>query len=315
MKEISSEQNRLILAATAEGHIRLPPAAIEKDILLTEILNELYRNFRTNYSIALCGGTSLVKCFGVVKRMSEDLDFKLIGLSGSDGRLSKGSLSKLKGELEESFIGQGFIILNDGANNSNKHFYFDLQYKSTFDQDASLRETIKIEFTVSDAYHATSIIPSQTLLYKELARPEDNAKVNCISIEQTIAEKVLSFLRKSNRTIDHDPRIIRHIYDVNKILTLNPKLDIIVHCFSEAYFEDEEKFGKSNFENISDFIDKNLFRIRSDHNLESDFNSFVHVLTFEESMNFNDQLEGFVELAELIAVSYTHLTLPTICSV
>jgi predicted nucleotidyltransferase component of viral defense system len=301
MKEISSEQNNLILAASAEGHIRLPPAAVEKDILLTEILNDLYRNFQTNYSIALCGGTSLVKCFGVVKRMSEDLDFKLIGLKESDERLSKGSLSELKSELQKSFIGQGFSLLNKGADNSNKHFYFDLQYRSTFDQDASLRETIKIEFTVSDANHTTSISPLNTLLYKELGRPEANAKVNCISIEQTIAEKVLSFLRRSNQTIDHDPRIIRHVYDVNKILTLNPDFEMIVHCFSKAYFEDEEKFGKSNFKNIPDFIDGNLLRLMSDQNLERDFNSFVNVLTFEESMNFKDHFEGFVDLAELIA--------------
>ena len=77
MISISDDDNRRILEVTQLGYSRLPPAILEKDLLIVKILG-LLEAFNWGESIAVfCGGTSLSKGYGLIERMSEDVDFKL----------------------------------------------------------------------------------------------------------------------------------------------------------------------------------------------------------------------------------------------
>jgi predicted nucleotidyltransferase component of viral defense system len=71
----------------------LSPAYVEKDWYITQIIN-LFENLNINdYTLVFTGGTALSKAHKLIKRVSEDLDFRII----ADKRFhSRTSLSNLK---------------------------------------------------------------------------------------------------------------------------------------------------------------------------------------------------------------------------
>lgn len=55
----------------------IPPYIVEKDYWLSLILNYLFNFSKWKQNIVFKGGTSLSKCFGIIKRFSEDIDLIL----------------------------------------------------------------------------------------------------------------------------------------------------------------------------------------------------------------------------------------------
>ena len=78
MKTITAPEHNLILDVIGEGLTPLPAAALEKDLLVTEILQRIQQLDTGEIKLVFCGGTSLSKAHGLIERMSEDIDFKVI---------------------------------------------------------------------------------------------------------------------------------------------------------------------------------------------------------------------------------------------
>lgn len=68
------------------------PAVAEKDYYVTMILRELSE--RMDF-LVFKGGTSLSKCFKIIKKFSEDIDITI------DTRLTQGKKKKLKAAIKE----------------------------------------------------------------------------------------------------------------------------------------------------------------------------------------------------------------------
>lgn len=68
------------------------PSVAEKDYYVTLILRKLSE--KTDY-IVFKGGTSLSKCYKVIKRFSEDIDITI------DTKLSQGQMKKIKSAIKE----------------------------------------------------------------------------------------------------------------------------------------------------------------------------------------------------------------------
>jgi len=86
MKTITAQEHDLILAVRNEGLTELPPGVLEKDLLLTEVLQAINTADKDGIGLVFCVGTCLSKAHGLIDSMSEDIDFKLVvptGLSRS----------------------------------------------------------------------------------------------------------------------------------------------------------------------------------------------------------------------------------------
>src|SRR6476660_2302401 len=93
MKTISAAQQQALEDLSAEGRLRqLPVQTAEKDIHVTDVLGKLSElEFRHSFfrgaahelvedgiRLIFAGGTSLSKAHGLINRMSEDIDLKVI---------------------------------------------------------------------------------------------------------------------------------------------------------------------------------------------------------------------------------------------
>jgi len=77
MKTITAREHDLITAVIGDGLTTLAEAVLEKDLLLTEVLQAINATDKDGIGLVFCGGTCLSKAHGLIDRMSEDIDFKL----------------------------------------------------------------------------------------------------------------------------------------------------------------------------------------------------------------------------------------------
>lgn len=228
------------------GLSEFPPAALEKDLHLTAAL-ECISTIDSQATFTFCGGTSLSKCFGLIQRMSEDADFKFTIQEPS----TRANLKKLKLSLRRAFVDAGFAVIREAAGDNNRYFAFWLGYEVTAPISLALRNELQVEFTFVDNQPITSSIQVRELVSEALGLETNLGQIDCLTVEQTVAEKVLSLLKRThprNGPASFDPRILRHVFDVFKIQSLWPQLDatMVAHYFRSAVAFDLNRYGETD---------------------------------------------------------------------
>ncbi|MGI4814838.1 MAG: nucleotidyl transferase AbiEii/AbiGii toxin family protein [Janthinobacterium lividum] len=231
MKAIASRQKELIdslIAADLVGD--LSASALEKDIHVTDALHALSKLQHDRIAIVFCGGTSLSKAHGLIERMSEDVDLKLVldpAHDFSGGQLRR-HLGKLKRIVIDRMEALGFRTVEQEliARNGNRYFASGWKYRTLYGADNSLRAHLSLEFTLRTPYFVTHRMPIGYLIDKLAGRGGNLVSMTCVAVEETLAEKILSFLRRHAEhrdgvRADWDIALVRHIYDTYCIVSAN----------------------------------------------------------------------------------------------
>ena len=92
-KLLKPEQLKELALMTAERLEIKYPAIIEKDYYVTYLISSLSNIENEYFKLVFCGGTCLAKAHKLVKRMSEDIDFKIV-LKNTGEVFSKSRLIK-----------------------------------------------------------------------------------------------------------------------------------------------------------------------------------------------------------------------------
>lgn len=233
MKIISDEQKELIDSLVAEGLAGdLSPFILEKDIHVTDALLALMKLAHEHVHFVFCGGTSLSKAHVLIERMSEDIDLKIVLSTNHD--LTQNSLrnhlSKLKTAVKNTMSELGFEMVDkeDVARNSNHYFASGWNYQTKYAADSSLRAHLQLEFTVSLPSFDTVKKPIGYLTDQLSGRSGAVVEIACVAVEETLSEKVLSFLRRhaehrAGISKDWDIALVRHVYDTYCIVRANPE--------------------------------------------------------------------------------------------
>ncbi|VVD93908.1 hypothetical protein PCO31110_01779 [Pandoraea communis] len=223
MKIISKDQRDLIDALIIEQDLDgISAAILEKDIHVSDALRALASIEHESLQLVFCGGTSLSKAHRIIKRMSEDIDLKVV-LAPNHGfsqNQLKSHLSALKRKIADCMIGLGFSEIPEEmvARNANGFFASGWHYNPQYAAATSLRPHLKLEFTTRTPYFATSQQTLGYLAYQLATQDATPFTMQCVAVEETLGEKVLSFLR---RFAEHragvrdnwDDALVRHIYD------------------------------------------------------------------------------------------------------
>lgn len=258
MKTIDQSQQDLIEALLSDEYTALPPGLLEKDVHVTDVLHALAQLNYPLVELVFCGGTSLSKAHGLIERMSEDIDLKVA--LDPDHRLSgnglKTHLSGLKKAVIETVERLGFnhIDTEDLARNSNRYFASGWLYESVYQQHNSLRPHLSLEFTVRTPQFPAARMPITYLIDRLATRDGASVPMACIAVEETLAEKVLSFLRRhaehrAGVREDWDSTLVRHIYDTYCIVDADPA----AATKAAAHFPELVNFDIDEFPRHADF--------------------------------------------------------------
>jgi len=101
MKRINDTQRLQVLDVINELGLGISEFALEKDFMVTDALASLAAINNPDFELIFCGGTCLSKAYGLLDRVSEDVDIKAIPKSSEALTKSKirSSMSKLKNDL------------------------------------------------------------------------------------------------------------------------------------------------------------------------------------------------------------------------
>lgn len=219
----------------------IQPQAIEKDAWVTLVLRMIF-NLELSEQLIFKGGTSLSKCYGLIERFSEDIDFAINReFLGFEGDLTKGEIRKLRRKSHD-FVST--IMIDILKKEFDKHridynlYLMEVENTKISDQDP---EIIKISY--NSVFEELSYIPRRVLIeigarslmepteHKEIISiidqhyPESSFSQNSFLIktvipEKTFLEKLILLHEEFSKPIEkiRYHRMSRHLYDIGQIL-------------------------------------------------------------------------------------------------
>ncbi|WP_368648172.1 nucleotidyl transferase AbiEii/AbiGii toxin family protein [Castellaniella ginsengisoli] len=324
MRTITDVQRQALEDLAAEGLLRgLPVQTAEKDIHITDLLKSLSelkvhhdhfgdldprRGEHTRHDegiqFVFAGGTCLSKAHTLINRMSEDIDIKVV-LSPTKNPLKKGRgdrvrLKSLHHHVEQLLNTMGFPLLkysNGGHNprirDAHRYFVIGAGYKTAYSEFPSLRPELKLELI-----QRKPLLPLEQrefgYLHETLAGlpPTSTVTIDCISVAETAAEKVLSLLRRcaykwdGHQTKgDIDPALVRHVYDVARIAELaGDSLVAARSIFPTLVQSDRDEFKGQNPEFDADpvaVLKRTLRAAKTNGELSSQYSKYLIPLVYD----------------------------------
>lgn len=349
MKTISETQKSDIEDAANAGLLgNLTPAIAEKDIHVTDALRALSTiqlshqvhqlNRRrgdalpatqtVSAHLVFAGGTCLSKAYGLIERMSEDIDIKVVleavpaGYALPKGVSNRKRLGDLHKEVESRLSGLGFTYIetedrnNPLTRDSRRYYCLALSYDAQFqDVSGSLRPELKLELVCRTPKLPIEALPIGYLLDKLIPGiPAPKFSMPCISVYETMAEKVLALLRRcawkwdGYQHSEFDTTLVRHIHDVWKIIETHPEaITPAKNIFAGLVEKDIEEFRGKHPEFDAtpyDVMRRTLQTVKNHEELRRNFEERLKPLLFIDTKPTFDQCaESFTAVATALVDS------------
>ncbi|MGB3430700.1 nucleotidyl transferase AbiEii/AbiGii toxin family protein [Achromobacter sp.] len=284
MKKIPDELKSDIEDAATAGLLgNLPASVAEKDLHITDALRVLAQIKVTHIAhqkdrkkgdsepvsifvatrLVFAGGTCLSKAHGLIERMSEDIDIKVElevvpeGYVLQDGHTDRARLGHLHREVGRRLAEAGFqLTVHDNGENpvsrdSRRYYCLSVSYAAYFqDVSGALRPELKLELIHRPPVLAAEMREMGYMLDGFVPREMPlRFSMACITVAETLAEKVLSLLRRcawnwdGHQRGEFDTALVRHIYDVWRIAGSRPDaLEAARRIFAGLVKKDVEEF-------------------------------------------------------------------------
>jgi len=258
MRVLTKDRAELIEALDAEADLgKVTTGLLEKDEHLTDALRAVFALRFECVQLVFCGGTSLSKAYGLIERMSEDADIKVV-LTEAGRQLSRTKLRRYLGGEVRARVGKalsdiGLVEELDKAVAFDEHRYLHSQwmYQRSYPVTAGLRPNLQLELTLCEPVLPVERTALCALADRFAGRLGSSFEVPTISVAETQSEKVLSFLRRfaqhrsGQMSRAWDAALVRHIYDVHCIFARNPGLVAVsAPAFAALVQGDVAEFGQ-----------------------------------------------------------------------
>lgn len=202
-------------------------ASVAKDFHVVRAIRAVMSVDATPFTLIFGGGTALARAHRLVRRMSEDVDFKIV--SQAPDPLSRNGLRRELGRLGDKVTralqDAGFAFdpadkASLRSQNENRYTVWQIPYDSAGGAGQGLRPTIQIELTWSLLRLPPVTLPVTSFVAEAYGRPPEIPALACVSVTQTAAEKLVALTRRTAMEMadlsrDIDPALIRHVYDLH----------------------------------------------------------------------------------------------------
>ena len=318
-----SQERRQLLFETTAREMKISSVVVEKDFWVCVVLNYLLNESQYKDYFIFKGGTSLSKCYDVIKRFSEDVDLILkwdkIGFKDEEVFLNRSKNQDYKFETLMNERGSSFIqneLKEDLTkylassikgmrieSNPNDPMVLFVYYPNSYKNDY-IEQAVKLEIGPVAAKTPTEVSHIEPYCYRFFnVEVKEPIIVNIVTIARTFWEKLLILFAECNRPMDKKTpdRYSRHYYDIYMIYKSKFFADI---ASQKNLFEEvklfKSKFYRTSWSNIENASLNSIKLIPSKGRLtiiESDYKKMSDMF-FETPPSFEELLNGLSQLEE-----------------
>jgi hypothetical protein len=189
----------LQLLLEVQKHFDLPsPVLVEKDWYVVRALAAINAADVKPFRLVFSGGTALSRAHRLIRRMSEDIDVKIV----SDEPRSRPELRQLRDNVTSALLQAGFPFdpenaIHRDSGNASRYTIYRLSYTPLVTGEGALRPEIQIETAVWPL-RLPSVELSVTSFFAEaFNQPPEVPSIPCVSLFETVAEKFVALTRRA----------------------------------------------------------------------------------------------------------------------
>ena len=209
-----------------QAHFGLPsPALVEKDFYVVNAIAAIaaVEIEPLHLRLVFGGGTALSRAHRLIRRMSEDIDLRIVVDSNRPGR---GTLRRLRARITEALLRAGFKFdpadpAYRKSSNKSRLTVYRLPYEPVTTGEGALRPTIQIETAAWPLRRPAVELPVISFMSEALQRPPEIAAIACVSILETAADKFVALTRRAGAELagldEPDPTLVRHLHDLHAL--------------------------------------------------------------------------------------------------
>ena len=297
-----------------QAHFRLPGIGlVEKDIHVVRAIAALTAIDASPFTLVFAGGTALARAHRLVRRMSEDVDFKIVPKPAAPVSRSglRHQLSALRDRITEALQRAGFAFdakdpAQTRSRNENRYTIYQLPYGSVAETGKGLRPTIQVELTYAPLRRAPVLLPVTSFVAEARKNTPEVPAVACVGVVETAAEKLVSLTRRTAMDLagasrDPDAALVRHIYDLHMVREYLDLADVAVLArdIAEADAGEFRNQYPAYEADIAAETRKALDALRTDPLHRRRYEDFVAAMVYGERPEFDEALGTVAALAEV----------------
>lgn len=270
---------------------------VEKDYFVTLFLKRIAAVMP---DIVFKGGTSLSKCYHIIKRFSEDIDLNL----QSEIKPPERKRRQLKANIIQIINDSEFELTNPDAVKSRRDYNrYIIDYPSSLSA-AYLKEQLIVETAIYQRAYPTKVMSADSLIYQYLHENGygdfikqydlEPFTLNVQTAERTMIDKMyaLADYYLLNTTTEHS----RHIYDIYKlseIVTVDDTLKELALSVAEERRPHKMCLSVQNGKNVTEIlrevIDKKTYK--------EDYDTITVPLLFE-AVSYNTAVSALENILQ-----------------
>jgi hypothetical protein len=281
---------------------------VEKDWHVTRAIGVLATHDHGAAVPAFGGGTSLSKGWGLIKRFSEDIDFKVTMAAAVSRNRAKNERSAYRKRILAALTEADFILAGDPTRAAENHFFSaDLFDSNLFDTGPGLRPHVRVEMTLRPPALPPIARPIASLIGMAQQKPPEVAAFLCVDPVETAADKLSALAwrvhARRRGSDDDDPTIIRHVHDLAALKATVATSGDFRRLVRKAMSDDEGRGGgaTASLDPVALFVGM-LERLGTDPVWATEYQDYVHQVSFAapgELMGFDQALAAVQDLVAL----------------
>ena len=292
--------------------LQIPGDFVKKDFYVTDVIQKISDYENEHYYLSFQGGTSLSKAYGVLERMSEDVDFRVVEKDSSK------TLGKNIKRKNLRMFRHGLVDLLRKHHYAVKDETIKVFYEGTYTQiQVGLAElenlTYLRPYLLIELFLNENLVPCEnkkitTLVSKTLNQLDGNlVDVRCVSIKETIAEKLIALVRRVLNTEESqslklkESDLVRHLYDITKVFELYDHSIFENNIIRSVAKIDQSRFDTPHdFEyNISKYLGDTIQNLANNVEWQDSWHRFINSMVFaKEKPTYLDAINVLKEIKQ-----------------
>ena len=284
------------------------PGLVEKDWHVVRAIGVLAAIDHGDAKPAFSGGTSLSKAWGLIKRFSEDIDFKVAIPPAASKSKDRTRRQDYRSLVITALQGAGFELEGDVIKADEGRFFgANFNYPTNFAPAPGLRPHLKVEMTMQPPALEPVMRPVRSLIAELQQHPPEVAAFPCVDVVETAADKLSALAwrvctRRRGSEKD-DPTIIRHLHDLGALESRVAGIPTFVDLVRQAAADDAGRGGGTAPAKASDRFVMMLDLLSKQTFWAAEYEQFVSQVSFapaDETVAFSDALAATGRLVALV---------------